>query len=123
MRRLCGISLALLLLLCLPAVGRPAAAPKLPALYEFGAGHCYACKEMAKVLAELQASHGDQVEIRLVYADKEMDLFRQYKVMMIPTQVFIDAQGKEVDRHMGALTKDEVLQKLRQLQFIREKGK
>jgi len=38
--------------------------------------------------------------------------------MLIPTQVFFNADGKEVDRHMGALTKEEVLQKLRELKFI-----
>jgi len=90
-----------------------------PALYEFGAGYCLSCKEMEKVMADLQASHGDRVEFRLVYADKEKPLFQQYKIMLIPTQVFLDASGKEVDRHMGPLTKEEVLQKLKELKLIK----
>ena len=45
-------------------------------------------------MAELQASYGDQVEVRMVYADKEKDLFQQYKIMLIPTQVFLDASGQ-----------------------------
>jgi thioredoxin 1 len=90
-----------------------------PALYEFGAGYCYSCKEMAKVMAELQPAYSKQVELRMVYADKEKDLFQQYKIMLIPTQVFLDASGKEVDRHIGALSKDEVIQKLKELKFIR----
>jgi thioredoxin 1 len=90
-----------------------------PALYEFGAGYCASCKEMEKVMAELKASYGDQVEFRMVYAGKEDDLFKQYKIILIPTQVFLDAAGKEVFRNMGALTKDQVLQKLRELKFIR----
>jgi thioredoxin 1 len=95
-----------------PATGKPA-------LYEFGAGYCVSCKEMAKIMAELTASHSDQVEFRLVYVDKEKPLFEQYKIMLIPTQVFLDASGKEVDRHIGALTKEEVLKKLKELNFIR----
>ena len=90
-----------------------------PALYEFGAGYCASCKDMAKVMAELTTTHSDQVEFRLVYVDKEKPLFEQYKIMLIPTQVFLDASGKEVDRHIGALTKEEVLKKLKELKFIR----
>jgi thioredoxin 1 len=90
-----------------------------PALYEFGAGYCASCKEMAKIMADLTTSHSDQVEFRLVYVDKEKPLFEHYKIMLIPTQVFLDAQGKEVDRHIGPLTKEEVLKKLKELKFIR----
>ena len=95
-----------------PATGKPA-------LYEFGAGYCASCKDMAKVMAELTATHSDQVEFRMVYVDKEKPLFERYKIMLIPTQVFLDASGKEVDRHVGALTKGEVLKKLKELKFIR----
>jgi thioredoxin 1 len=102
-----------------PAQAQAAAPAKAkPALYEFGAGYCASCKEMAKVMAELKKTHSDQVEFRMVYVDKEKPLFEQYKVMLIPTQVFLDASGKEVDRHMGALTKEEVLKKLQELKLI-----
>jgi len=95
-----------------PATGKPA-------LYEFGAGYCVSCKEMAKVMAALTTSHSDQVEFRMVYVDKEKPLFEQYKIMLIPTQVFLDASGKEVDRHIGALSREDVIKKLKDLKFIR----
>jgi thioredoxin 1 len=95
-----------------------APATSKPALYEFGAGYCFSCKEMEKVMAELKTTHSDQVEFRMVYVDKEKPLFEQYKIVLIPTQVFLDASGKEVDRHMGPLTKEEVLKKLRELKLI-----
>jgi len=90
-----------------------------PALYEFGAKTCIPCREMKEVMAALKTSHGDQVEFRMVYADEERPMFEQYKIMLIPTQIFFDASGKEVDRHIGALPKEEVLQKLRELKFIK----
>ena len=102
----------------LPAWSQSAAPQKRPALYEFGAKTCTACIQMQKVMAELKASHGDKVEFRLVYADEERDLFREYRIMLIPTQVFLNAKGKEVDRHIGPLTKEEVLQKLKELKII-----
>jgi len=102
-----------------PTLAQGSAPPQgKPALYEFGAGYCYSCKEMEKVMAELKISHSDQVEFRMVYVDKEEELFKQYKIMLIPTQVFLDASGKEVDRHIGPLSKEEVLQKLRELKLI-----
>ncbi|MEW6659790.1 MAG: thioredoxin domain-containing protein [Thermodesulfobacteriota bacterium] len=97
--------------------GSPSSKAK-PALYEFGAGYCFSCKEMEKVMAALKTSHSDQVEFRMVYVDKEKELFTQYKILMIPTQVFLDASGKEVERHIGPLTKEEVIQKLKELKFI-----
>jgi thioredoxin 1 len=93
-------------------------ASKSPTLLEFGAGHCISCKEMAKIIEELKTTIGDKVEFRMVYADKEKPLFQQYKIMLIPTQVFLNAEGKEVDRHVGALTKEQVLAKLKELKFI-----
>jgi len=112
-----------LLIVCQPAPTKSqgSAAPQgKPALYEFGAGYCVSCKEMAKIMAELTKSHRDQVEFRMVYVDKDKDLFQQYKIMLIPTQVFLDASGKEVERHIGALSREEVLQKLKELKFIRK---
>ena len=79
----------------LPAQAQGAApAPGKPALYEFGAGYCASCKDMEKIMAELKTTHSDQVELRLVYVDKEKPLFEQYKIMLIPTQVFLDTPAK-----------------------------
>lgn len=115
------VILTLLLSTGIPAVAPPQPgwnAPGRPAVYEFGAGFCYSCKEMEKVMAELQNSLGDNVEFRMVYLDKEKQLFQQYQIMLIPTQVFLNAAGTEVDRHVGPLTKDQVLAKLKELKFI-----
>ena len=90
-----------------------------PAMYDFGAKYCIPCKEMQKVVAELKPQYGDQVEFRMVYSDEEMPLFHQYKIVAIPTQVFLDASGKVVDQHIGALPKEEVIKKLKELKFIR----
>ena len=108
-------------IVCLPWPGQAqTSAPGRPTLYEFGAGYCFSCKEMEKIMQELKAQYGQQLEVRLIYADKERDLFKQYKIMLIPTQVFLDASGKEVERHIGPLSRDEVIKKLRDLKFIKE---
>ena len=67
-----------------------AAAKGKPAFYDFGAKYCIPCKEMQKVVAELKPQYGDQVEFRLIYSDEEMPLFKEYKIVAIPTQVFLE---------------------------------
>jgi|UniRef100_A0A7C3Z1S9 thioredoxin 1 len=101
-----------------PTLAQGAASGK-PALYEFGAKTCLPCIQMKQVMADLKASHGDQVEFRMVYLDENKDLFSQYKIVVIPTQVFFDTSGKEVSRHIGALTKEQVLQKLKELKLLK----
>ncbi|MCL6621735.1 MAG: thioredoxin family protein [Syntrophobacterales bacterium] len=93
--------------------------PGRPAVLEFGAKTCAPCIQMQKVFAELTASHGDQVDFRLIYADEQRHLFPRFRITLIPTQIFVDAQGREVERHIGPLTRDEMLAKLKQLNFIR----
>jgi thioredoxin 1 len=95
-----------------------APAPGKPALYEFGAKTCIPCKQMKQVMADLKASHSNQMEFRMIYLDENRPMFGQYKIVAIPTQVFLDSSGKEVDRHIGALTKEEVVKKLKALKFI-----
>lgn len=126
MKRACRIIMLLfcggiiLSLFPLQSVGEVPGTPKAkPALYEFGAKYCIPCKEMKEVMAALKTSHGDQVEFRMVYVDEERPLFEQYKIVAIPTQVFLNAEGKEVERHVGALPKEEVIKKLKELKFIR----
>jgi thioredoxin len=104
----------------LPSQAQSAAPAKgKPAMYDFGAKYCVPCKEMQKVVAELKPQYGDQVEFRMVYSDEEMPLFKKYKIVAIPTQVFFDASGKVVDQHIGALPKEELIRKLKELKFIR----
>ncbi len=101
-----------------PALAGPAPSQGKPALYEFGSKYCIPCKEMKEVMAGLKGQYSDQVEFRMVYVDEERPLFGQFKIVAIPTQVFLDSEGHEVDRHLGALTKEEVIKRLKELKFI-----
>ena len=91
-----------------------------PALYDFGMGKCVSCQEMEKILEGVKSKYGSQVEVRLVYVDKEKDLFKQYQIIAVPTQVFLDNQGREVDRHLGPFPEAELVKKLKDLKFIKD---
>jgi thioredoxin 1 len=91
-----------------------------PALYDFGRGMCASCMEMEKILSSVKGKYGNQIEVRLVMAEKDEGLFKQYKIMLIPTQVFLDASGKEVFRHVGLYPEKELVDKLKELNFIKK---
>lgn len=85
-----------------------------PAVAEFGANACASCREMKVVLDALRLSHGDRITVVNVdlLAQKEADYIRRYRIQLMPTQVFFDTQGREVSRHMGKLTGEEILARL-----------
>ncbi len=91
-----------------------------PVVLEFGRGICPMCKKMEGIIKNLQARYGDRVELKLVYIDRDEPLFEKYKVMLVPTQVFLDAGGNEVDRHIGLFPEAELVKKLKELKFIQE---
>jgi thioredoxin 1 len=104
----------------LPAQAQSSAAAKgKPALYDFGRGMCVPCMEMEKILDSIKGKYGNQLEVRMVMAEKNEDMFKEYKIMLIPTQVFLDASGKEVDRHVGLFPEDKLVEKLKELKFIK----
>jgi thioredoxin 1 len=111
----------LLLALCLPREGQAQGpAPARPAIYEFGRKLCPICHQMEEVLNGLQNRYADQFTLRLLYIDEDIKLFRQFNIAIVPTQVFLDASGKEVFRHEGLFPREKLEQKLRELNFVRE---
>ena len=93
--------------------------PTLPKLMDLGAHKCVACKKMAPVLDELAQEYQGvfAVEFVDVWQKENRDTAVKYKVRMIPTQIFFDAEGEELWRHVGFLSKMDILRKWRQLGY------
>jgi len=72
-----------------------------PTMAEFGAAWCGACKQMEPVIEEAVKKHGDEINIVYVDVSEYGDTARQFSVRLIPTQIFFDADGTEVGRHVG----------------------
>jgi thioredoxin 1 len=85
-----------------------------PTVAEFGANACVACREMKPVLEALRREHGDRISVVDVdlIADKHLGYLQRYRIQLMPTQVFFDAKGREIGRHMGAISADEILARL-----------
>lgn len=65
----------------------------LPIIIDFGADSCIPCKEMAPVLETINAEMRDKAIIKFVDVWKNGDAAQDFPVQVIPTQVFINADG------------------------------
>ena len=93
----------------------PALSSGKPTLAEFGRGICIPCKQMKPILEELAVEYQDKLKVVIVEIDEHRDLTRQHGIMAIPTQIFFDSNGKEVTRHMGFWSKEEIITQLKKM--------
>lgn len=89
-----------------PAVNAPKA---LPRLLDLGATKCVPCKMMVPVLDELTKEYKGKLKVEFIDVWKDRPAAQKYRVQSIPTQIFFDAKGKEVYRHVGYSPKDDIL--------------
>ncbi len=85
-----------------------------PTVAEFGANACASCREMKPVLEALRRENGDRiavVEVDLI-AQRAGGYIQRYGIQLMPTQVFFDASGREIGRHMGTISGAEILARL-----------
>ncbi len=85
------------------------AAKQLPKLLDLGATKCVPCKMMVPVLDELAKDYKGQLDVQFIDVWKDPDSAKKYKVQSIPTQIFFDAKGKEIFRHVGYFPKDDIV--------------
>ena len=94
-------------LLALPAAAAEPT-PTLPRLVDLGAGKCIPCKKMAPILEEMKKDYAGVVDIVFIDVWKDSKAGKPYKIRVIPTQVFYDKAGKEVFRHEGFFSREEI---------------
>jgi thioredoxin 1 len=86
-----------------------------PTLAEFGRGTCIPCKEMQPILEELSQQYKNRMVVLSLNVDDYRDLTNQFKIMAIPTQIILDKDGKELFRHIGFWSKNEIIAQLDKL--------
>lgn len=80
-----------------------------PRLVELGAARCQSCKMMKEELALLGRECPDALEIEIIDVWQDEASAKRYGVEVIPTQVFLDAEGNELSRHIGFIPRAEIL--------------
>ena len=93
-------------------------AAKLPRIVDVGADKCIPCIRMAPELEKLRKEYAGVLEVEFVDVWKRPQDAESYKVRGIPTQIFYDASGKEIARHFGFISKDDILAKFKSLGIV-----
>lgn len=98
-----------------PAVKTENAALPLATFIEIGAAQCIPCRAMQPIMKEIASEYKGQV--RVVFYDVwtpqgKIDGMK-YNIRVIPTQVFLDKNGKEYFRHEGYFPKEELIKVLK----------
>ena len=70
---------------------------------------------MAPILKDLKAEYAGRMDVEFIDVWKNPDAGKAYGVEMIPTQIFYDASGKELDRHTGFFGREDILAKWKEL--------
>ena len=81
----------------------------LPLLLDLGSTTCVPCKAMAPILDEMSETFVGQLDVRFEDVKKDAALARTYGVRIIPTQIFFDEHGKELFRHQGFFSREDML--------------
>lgn len=90
---------------------------KLPRLVDLGADKCIPCKMMKPVLEELDKEYKGKLQVEFYDVWKDPAPGQQYGIRVIPTQIFLSPDGKELSRHEGFFSKEDILAKWKEFGF------
>ena len=83
----------------------------IPLLLDLGATKCIPCKMMAPILEELREEYRGRFEVVFIDIWENKEAISRYNVRVIPTQIFFNAGGKELFRHQGFYSKEQIIAK------------
>ena len=81
------------------------------AMIDFSAVWCGPCQILAPVMEKLAEQYDGKAVVAKVDVDEQRELAIQYRVMSVPTVVFLK-DGKEVDRKIGVREPAEYTERL-----------
>ena len=82
---------------------------------ELGSVRCIPCQQMQGVMRSIEKKYPTQVKVVFhdVWTPEGKPFGQQYCIEAIPTQVFLDENGKEFSRHVGFFPEEELIKVLK----------
>jgi thioredoxin 1 len=90
-----------------PSVHGPNGEAKITFL-ELGSVTCIPCKQMKPVMESIEKRYAGQVKVIFYDVWKDRKPADQYKIRLIPTQIFLNKNGDELLRHEGFFAEAEI---------------
>jgi len=78
-------------------------------MLELGSVGCIPCEKMKPVMAKLRTNYRGKLEVFFVDVRKDHDTAQRFGAYVIPTQVFLDKNGREFHRHIGFYGYEEIV--------------
>ncbi|MCX6163583.1 MAG: thioredoxin family protein [Ignavibacteriae bacterium] len=75
---------------------------------ELGSVNCIPCKKMQPIMKSIETKYKGLVKVTFHDVWKDEAPAKKYGIDLIPTQVFLDANGKEIMRHQGFYPEEEI---------------
>lgn len=93
-----------------PDSSKKSAAPAKITFVELGSVNCIPCKAMQPVMKAIEEKYGDQIKVIFydVWKADQKKYAQEFNIRLIPTQVFLDAKGREIFRHEGFFPEAEI---------------
>lgn len=82
---------------------------------ELGSVRCVPCRQMQPIMKSIEEKYDSQVKVVFydVWTALGKPMADKYNIQLIPTQVFLDENGKEFFRHEGFFPEDELVKILK----------
>ena len=82
---------------------------------ELGSVRCIPCQKMQAVMKSIEKKYGSQVKVVFhdVWTPEGKPFGEKYGIEQIPTQVFLDENGKEFSRHVGFFPEEDLVELLK----------
>jgi thioredoxin 1 len=84
-------------------------------MVDLGAKKCIPCKMMAPILEKLEKEYAGRAAIVFLDVWENKAPVSRFGIQTIPTQIFFDKEGREVFRHVGFLSEEEIVRRLKDM--------
>ena len=84
-------------------------------MIDLGAEKCIPCKMMAPIMAKLEKAYAGRAAIVFIDVWKNEEQVGRFGIRAIPTQVFFNENGKEIYRHIGFMSEEDIVAQLKKM--------
>ena len=81
-------------------------------MVDLGAKSCVPCKMMAPILEKLEKAYQGRAVIHFYDVWENREPAMRFGIRAIPTQIFFDKDTKEVYRHVGFMSEEDIVKQL-----------
>lgn len=91
-----------------PAQTETPAKPSVAKVLDFSATWCGPCRQLAPTIETLEKEYAGKVVFEKIDVDQNSELAGKYGIEAIPTLVYLDALGQEIERTTGIVSETDI---------------